>query len=261
MKTTEQSRSSDRALEILLRKLEEAKARNPKFSLRAFAQRLELSSGALSEILKGKRALSNSVKKRIASRLLLSPQETVEFFHNDMPNKMAVPADDRSTLSQDQFHLISDWWYFGLLNLLKTRQFKNQASWMARRLGLTVHAVTEAWDRLIRLGYIELRGARVTRKHPNLKTTDNLLDLSVRKSHLEDLSLIEKSLLEVPLELRDNTSCTFVIDKADIPRAKEMFRIFQSQFLHQISRESGDEVYKLTIAFYPLTQVAGESSW
>lgn len=256
METT-RTRNPDRALQILLRRLEEAKQRNPRLSLRGFAKKLGLSSGALSEILAGKRPLSTSVKKKIADKLLLSPQESLEFFQDDLPERMAS-TDDRMTLSQDQFHLISDWWYFGLLSLMKTRRFKPQAAWMARRLGLTVSVVQDAWQRLLRLGYIEKNGPDFVCRQPQMKTTDGLLDLSIRRSHLADLPLMEKSLLEVPVELRDHTSTTFVIDKEDLPKAKEMIRIFQAQFLKQVARPSGDEVYKLSVSLYPLTQVTGE---
>jgi transcriptional regulator with XRE-family HTH domain len=250
--------NSDQALEILVRKLEEAKARNPNISLRAFSRKIGISSGALSEILKGKRPLSNSLKRRMAQKLMLSPQESLTFFQHDLPQPMGITSDARMTLSQDQFHLISDWWYFGLLNLIKTSNFKNHAGWMARRLGLTVQTVNEAWERLFRLGYLEKKGSQVVRKQPNVKTTDNLSDLSIRKSHLKDLELIEKSILDVPLELRDNTSFTFVIDKKDLSKAKEFIRIFQNQFLNQVAKDSGEEVYKVSVALYPITKVTGE---
>lgn len=247
---------ANRALEILLRKIEESKSRNPSMSLRGFAQRVGVSSGSLSEILKGKRILTHALKQRMAPKLLLSPQETIEFFQDNLPQNLGIPSDERWLLSQDHFHMISNWWYYGLLNLIKTRGFKNQNSWMAQRLGLTINVVSEAWDRLFRLGFIEKKGDQIIRKYPNLKTTDNVLDLSVRKSHLSDLPLIEKSLLDVPLDLRDNISCTFVIDKKDITKAKELIRIFQSQFLNQMGKDAGEEVYKLTIALYPLTKVS-----
>jgi uncharacterized protein (TIGR02147 family) len=109
------------------------------------------------------------------------------------------------------------------------------------------------------MGLLAFEGNRVVRQHPHIKTSDNLKSLSIRKSHLEDLKLIEKSLLDVPLEWRDNTSCTFVINQADLAKAKEMIRIFQSQFLTEIGKDAGDEVYKLTIALYPLTQATGDN--
>lgn len=259
MQTATQHQEINRPLSILLRKLEEAKSRNPSFSLRAFSDRLGLSSGALSEIMKGKRPLSATVKRRIADKLLLSPRETLEFFQADLPDHMKVSADTRATLDQDNFQLISEWWYFGLLNLVKIRGFKNQSQWMARRLGLSLNVVIEAWDRLFRLGYLEKMGSKILRKHPNLKTTDNLLSLSIQKSHINDLALIEKSILNDPINLRDNTSCTFVVEMTDLPHLKEMVRIFQRQVLERFGKETGDEVYKMSLAIYPLTKNPGDS--
>lgn len=155
------SHKTNRSIEILLQKLEDAKIRNPRMSLRGFAQRIGLSPGGLSEILSGKRALSHSTKKKVAERLVLSPQETIEFFNEDLPIKMQLVLDDRLTLSQDQFHLVSDWWYFGILNLLRTRDFKNNLGWIADRLGLTLGTVKEAWNALFRLGYLEEKNGSV----------------------------------------------------------------------------------------------------
>ncbi len=210
-------------------------------------------------MLKGKRVLSNTIKRKIAERLVLSPSEAHEFFASDLPENLKMIPDDRLTISQDQFHLISDWWYFALLSLLKTKNFRNNVGWMASRLGLKPSLVVEAWDRLFRLGYLGRQGAKVVHKQPNLKTTDNLKDLSIRKSHLEDLKLIENSLLNVPIEFRDNYSSTFVVNKEDLPKIKEMVRVFHTQLLSKVGRESGDEVYKISVALYPLTKISENS--
>src|SRR5688572_20475018 len=77
-----------RATAILLRKFQEVQIKNPRFSQRAFAQKLGVSSGALSEILKGKRSLSTSQKKRMADTLQLSPQEQLDFFEDDLPENL-----------------------------------------------------------------------------------------------------------------------------------------------------------------------------
>jgi transcriptional regulator with XRE-family HTH domain len=250
--------SVDSAVDILRQKIEDAKLRNPQLSLRAFAMRIGLSSGGLSEILAGKRTLTPGLKRKIADKLVLSPKETHDFFNRDLPRKLRAKTDERLTLSQDQFHVISDWWYFAMLCLIRTTGFRNRAQWIARRLGLAVATVEEAWERLFRLGYLAKKGERVELVTPKLRTTDNLRDLSIRKSHLQDLKLIEKAVLDTPMHLRDNTSSTFIINQSDIPKAKEMIRLFQHQFLTEMGREEGDEVYKISIAVYPLTQVDSE---
>ena len=246
-------------LKILVRKMEEAKARNPMLSNRGFAQRLGLSSGAFSEVLQGKRSLSHQIKLKIAPRLHLSPKEEIDFFQNDLPSNLRPKSDEHVKLTTDQFHLISDWWHYGLLNLLNTRGFKATPVWMAKRLGLPKQVVSDAWDRLLRLGHVvKGAGGKFTRKHPKLTTTDELFDLSLRKSHLGDLKLMEESLMEVPLHLRDHTAMMMVIDKKNIPKAKELIRIFQDHFCQQVETEPGEEVYRLSIAFYPISQVVEE---
>ena len=76
----------------------------------------------------------------------------------------------------------------------------------------------------------------------------------MRKSHLEDLKLIEKSLLENPLHVRDHTSMTLVLNKSDLAKAKELIRIFHDDFSRKIEVNSGEEVYKLSVSLFPLTR-------
>jgi len=250
-----QDKSPNKAMEILLRKLEEAKIKNPLHSQRAFAQRLGLSSGCLSEILNGKRNFSNSLKKKIAEKLALSPKETLDFFESDLPSSLRSTEKDSYNLSQDQFLLIADWWYFAILNLVNTKNFKNQTSWISKRLDLPVQLISEAWQRLIRLGYLEKTEKGYIRKQTKIKTTDELMNASIRRSHLEDLKLIENSLLHIDHKLRDNTSSTFTISTEDIPKAKELIRIFHKQLTDLVEKNKGNEVYKISISLYPLTKV------
>jgi transcriptional regulator with XRE-family HTH domain len=68
-------RSAGRVLgnEAIQRKLSEAlleaRSRNPAFSLRAFARKLEMSPSAISELLNGKRRVSRKLASRIVGNL------------------------------------------------------------------------------------------------------------------------------------------------------------------------------------------------
>lgn len=237
------------ALGLLRSKLEAAKDRNPNWSMRAFAQKVGVSSGALSEILQGKRALSLKVRRRIIERLSLSPLEQRQILSD-----YSVPRDPQYVaLDSDAFHLISDWWHFALLNLVKTRNFTPSVAWMAERLALSRTVVNEAWRRLFRLQYLEKSGKQVVRRQPRLKTTDDVMDLSIRRAHIEDLKLIERGILNYPVDLREVSSITMAIKVKDIARAKEMIRTFRDEFCDSIESGSADEVYRLSIAFFPLT--------
>jgi transcriptional regulator with XRE-family HTH domain len=249
--------SSNKATDLLLKKFKESQLRNPNWSQRAFAQKLGLSSGSLSEIMKGKRPLTARLKKKIAGILQLSPVEQLDFFEEDLPQNMRPARHEYFRLSEDQFHLISDWWHYAILNLVKTKGFTPDQNWIAERLGLSTKVVAEAWDRLFRLGFLKRTQGKVTREYPRIETSDDLFDLSIRKAHIEDTKLIEKSLLDVAVDLRDHTSMTLVMNKKNIKKAKEIIRLFQDQFSEEVETKGGqgEEVYRLSISLFPLTKM------
>ncbi len=248
-----------RAADILLKKFKEIQLRNPQWSQRAFAQKLGVSSGALSEIMKGKRTMTPRLKMKIAGALQLSPSEQLDFFDDDLPSHMRPVRHEYFQLSEDQFHLLSDWWHYAILNLVKTKGFSSDHVWMAQRLGLPKKVVAEAWDRLFRLGLLKRSQGKVIREYPRIATNDDLFDLSIQRAHIEDTKLIEKSLMEVPVHLRDHTSVTLVMNKKNIKKAKEMIRAFQDSFSEEIETKAkegpGEEVFRLSISLFPLTQI------
>lgn len=246
---------TDKAALLLLKKYEEGKQKNQRWSQRAFAARLGLSSGALSEILQGKRILSSQLKKKIAAKLQLSPLEESEFFAEELPEHLKTHRLDYYKLSNDHFHLISDWWHYAILNLINTKDFKPSVPWIGQRLGLTEKIVQDAWDRLFRLELLKKEGKKVSRTYARMETSDNILNLSIQKAHIQDLELIEKSILEVPPELRDHTSMTVVMNKKSIQKAKELIRLFQDRFSEEVETNLGEEVYKISVSLFPLTQV------
>jgi len=250
--------TTDKASVILLKKYEEGRAKNARWSQRAFAKRLGISSGALSEILQGKRPLTPQLKKRLAAKLGLSPLEEVDFFEDMTPDHLRPNRLEYVQLTTDQFHLISDWWHFAMLNLIKTKGFKASTSWIAKRLGISQKISDDAWDRLFRLGHLKKTGGKVTREYPRIQTSDGIVNMSVRKAHLEDTRLIEKSIEEVHIDLRDHSSMTIVINKKDIKKAKEMIRVFQDKFVSELEVNPGDEVYRLSVSLFPLSKIAEE---
>lgn len=71
----EEQRSTS-AADYLISIFNERKDKNPRYSLRAFARSLGVSSGQLSEILSGKRPLSHKLARRISIALALTEDES-----------------------------------------------------------------------------------------------------------------------------------------------------------------------------------------
>lgn len=255
--STEVMKNKSHPKDFLRRKLEELKMKNPRLSLRSLAQKIGLSSGALSEVLSGKRELSLKARQKIAEKLLLSPDEKREFFEDLLPmeNIKVSESEPYQLLSQDQFSLISDWWHFAILNLFYTKNFRGSYQWISERLGISLKVVEEAWDRLMRLGYIKKSGHRLIRAYPKINTQDGLFDLSLQKSHIEDLKLIEESVRHLEVSQRDVCSLSLAVRREDFSRAVQLIRKFQDEFMEALETKEGDDVYRLSIAYFPLTKV------
>src|SRR6185437_9094888 len=98
---------------------------NSRYSLRAFARQLGLSPGELSEVLRGKRALSFRSTLRIAKSLGLNSAETRHLLQIAQTDKSRAvdpellrPLDQAvrtQDLSVDMFRVVSDWYCFAIL--------------------------------------------------------------------------------------------------------------------------------------------------
>ncbi|RYZ63836.1 MAG: TIGR02147 family protein, partial [Proteobacteria bacterium] len=153
---------------LLRRKLNELQARNPSFSVRAFAARLKLQPSATNEILKGERRVSRKLAERLAISLHLDPSERAEFLKHFPLKRSKTAVTDRGSnigselserdvlkLTSDQFSVISDWIHFAILNLTKLENAPQDYAAISERLGITETKATSAVDRLLRLGLLE----------------------------------------------------------------------------------------------------------
>src|SRR5437868_10680542 len=67
---------------IIQEELAQRCEKNPRYSMRAFAKALGVGSGALSEILSGKRVPSHKLARQLVSALGLTPSQEREFFRS-----------------------------------------------------------------------------------------------------------------------------------------------------------------------------------
>jgi uncharacterized protein (TIGR02147 family) len=248
------------ALQNLLRqRYSEMRIKNPSYSLRAFARRLDLNSGALSAFLNGKRRVSRKMAVRIADSLGLDPQERAEVLAHFPTKRVQSTAESGQPLqylqlTADQFRIISKWHHFAILSLIRTRGFQSNPKWIAARLGITLPQAQEALSRLARLGFISVdENGKIRRSKSKYRTTDDVVSLSLRQGHAENLELAKDSLVKASLEQRDFTAVTMAIDPGKLPDAKERIRKFQDELADFL--ESGDqtEVYKICVQLFPLT--------
>lgn len=221
------------------------KRENAQYSLRAFAGFLQIPPGRLSEIISGKRAVSKKVGEKISHRLGLRAV-----------NEFISPrtASDYALLPDDVFSVLADWYHFAILSLMETSDFRYDAKWISKRLGISALESREALRKMERLGIVTVKNGRARKTNKNVKTTTDIENMALRMVHKQKLEHALRCLLEVPIEARDITSMTMAIDIKKLPLAKKViqdFRVRMAEFL-----ESGNqtEVYNLNIQLIPVTR-------
>jgi uncharacterized protein (TIGR02147 family) len=256
---------------ILRASLVDRQTKNPAFSLRSFAKKLGMSPSAISEILAGKRRVSIKLATRILDRLAAPPEERQsvldKFQAATKPgasaesNQLSAPSQSYIQLSADHFHAVSDWYHFAILSLMETKIFQDDPTWIAERLGIKVGEAQAAIERMLRLGMIKIDAKG--QKHPSsssFESPDEVANVALRKAHHQNLELAARSLEEDSVEDRDITSMTMAIDRSKLKEAKKMIRDFQDKLSAFLESGHQDEVYKINIQLFPLTQVSSEES-
>lgn len=249
---------------MMQRKLLEFQAKNPSFSIRAFAKKLGLQPSATSEILKGERRVSYQLAEKIADKLLLDPTERMNLL-KDFPQKLERKTAHKEgrtkdlsqmKLSTQQFELISDWSHYAILNLLEIKDVKTDDFSLAERLGLSVKKVQDCLKNLSKLGLIFLDGdGCIKRTHKQTNTTDDVLNISLQKMHMNDMEMAKDKLSQVDVSQRDFTSYTLAFDLQNMQKVKEMIRRLQDEVDELMQGSNPTEVYKMNTYLYPLTQL------
>jgi uncharacterized protein (TIGR02147 family) len=262
-------------VEFLNASIQAIQARNPRFSLRAWASQLGLSHVAmLSMVLNRKRrllpTLSSKISKHFASSGRFTENEARYFdilvmFHNSSTLEeknfyegiLSSLKPDRSfsTLELDKLNIISEWYHAAILEMTDTKNFKPDPRWISLRLGDSVSPdqVKAAIERLLRLGLLErTRQGSLKKTNAFLATPTDVPDKSLKKFHSEMIMKAVKAMETQAVEKRDITSYTFSIDTSKLPEAKLMIRDFRRKLAKLLESPTGDSVYQLNIELFDL---------
>ena len=225
--------------------------RNSRYSLRAFAKNLEIDPSSLSQILSGKRKISNKIILNFCEKLSATPKDLKRF---GLIENNALADENFYQLSLDKFSVISEWYHYAILELTYVSGFKADYKWIARKLSITVEEAKSAIERLMRLELIfEENGSFI--KSSKVLTNDGIINTSSAHKELQR-QIVSKALLaidECPAESKDITSITMAIDTANIEKAKKLIAKFRRDLCALL--EDGDQtvVYNLGIQLYPIS--------
>ena len=239
--------------------LNERVQRNPSYSLRSFSSRIGVSPSVLSRVLSGKRNLSFKLALRIADSLKFGPEERehlLELFSNNKQEKTEESTIRKTKdLSVDCFNAMSEWYNYGLTQLLLIDEFREDSKWIAKALNISELQVKLTIERLLRLEILDRDEAgKLYRTSSHLSSTTDIASAGLRIFQKQILEKAITSLEEDHYLERDITSITMAVNEENIPKAKEEIKKFRLKMADLLENGKKTRVYNLGIHLIPLSE-------
>ncbi|MBI3407348.1 MAG: TIGR02147 family protein [Planctomycetes bacterium] len=234
-------------------------ARNPHYSLRAFAKFLGVHHATLSQLLRGKRRLTARVIEKLGGRLGLGADTIQRYLAiNDasfdrFPGLEATP--EVKQLTCDVANLIAEGHHYTILELTRLRDFVPDSRWIARVLGISSDDVNVALTRLVRLDLLEMAGERWIDKSGAVETGMEDFALTALRNVTEQARrLMLSASRSLPAGLREYSSTTIALDSSRLPQIIAAIARFRQELLGVLEQDrTRDDVYQLDISLFPVT--------
>lgn len=250
-------------------------AKNPRYSLRAFARDLKIEPARLSDILNGKKGLSRGAAELWAQRLGWNDSET-EFFcdlveseharnpiKRQLAKRRALSTLEKNAtsleLSLDAFRTISDWYPMAILELLKLPRTIHTPEWIAAELGITPIQVTDALARLERLELIERIDSKWIPIADAVLSPDGVPSTAIKTFHEQTLTKAIQALYTQSVKHRDFYTYVMPARASDLPEIRSRVRKFITGIVAEFGNvTNADTVLNLSNQVFPLTQPVNE---
>ena len=241
---------------------------NHRYSLRAFARDVDVSPAFLSQIIGGKRRLSEDRAEQIADKLSLNRKRRESFLKFVRAELTSIPStrarllkearrtsSDQSkfqSVSMNHFRMLSDWYHFSILELTRIKMPVFNAATIALKLGISETAAGLAIERLKNLKLLQATPAGFKKTVANY-TTGNIPSVAIRNFHRQ---MLKKAIFSIeaqdPID-RDISGITMAIDPAMLPKAKQMIAEFRRELMTALeSSESPTAIYHFSSQLFRL---------
>ena len=247
-------------------------AKNPQYSMRAFAISLGISHAALSQVFSGKKNFSGERVMTIAEKLglheveyeyfcLLAQYESVKkpefkIALQEKLNRIRPQQYKVNDLSLDVFKTIADWYHIPILHLTRLKGFKFTAQNVAKKLGINSNEAAAAIERLERLELLEkISEGKYTRTDNRLLAQSKISNVALRQFHRQFLEKAIGALETQTPEEKINGSETFAINPKVLDEARTITEdYFTKMATLSDRREDPTDVYHLQVNFLRITE-------
>jgi uncharacterized protein (TIGR02147 family) len=249
--------------EILKNELERRMSKNPHYSLRAFAQGLNVNPGGLSSILNNKKEMGTKLAMRVVDNLGLSAQQRNHFLksvHAEKAKRLnypeaQLPSSQEEELSLDQFKVLGEWYHLAIMEMTFLPDFKNCPQYLSKKLGINQMSAKLALARLLRIGLLKNEAGKIvkTNKFLSIEGKDKTNGLLINLQR-DFLNKAIESLENDPIEQRCFEGMTFSIDESKMEYARSKIINFIQELSQELETGNISRLYQMNIALYPLSK-------
>jgi uncharacterized protein (TIGR02147 family) len=251
--------------EFLQAELAERCARNPQYSLRAFALDLGTDHSTLSQLLRGRRKTTDASIERFGRALGLDNASVAAYIARERltTDRHETTLIEVERLTDYAARVVTDWEHFAILELTRLDAFTPDVRWIGRVLGLPPDGVTLAVNRLIYLGMLEMRDA-ATWIDTGGDTIAGIADFTrATVTRLFDKvgGLVRGMGPSNAASPQDHSATTIAVDQGRIAEAIERIHAFRREIIALLDAgPARDAVYRLDVHLYPVTQPSTEGA-
>jgi len=228
-------------------------AKNPSYSLRAFARDLGINDSTLSKLLTGKRNITAYRITQLGMKLGLT-DEKIKKFVSYIKNARQVPSYELAV-----FHVISKWYHDAILELSKLPGVVLNEQDVSKILGITLKEAKKALEDLVNLKMLVINEkGKIKKRLENSQINfheNSYTDVELRKYQEDIMEKSRLALMKTPKSKRNHTSYIVALDTSLIDEINKRIRNFQEKLAHWIQQSSkkSDAVYALQFCQFPLT--------
>lgn len=253
--------------------LKHKQQKNTQYSLRAFAQYLDLPASTLSDVLRDKRPLTLEAAEKILPGLKLSQSETryfrmlvelqtvppTSFRYRELKEQVtSISAQaHRTHLDKQQIESLTQCWLFTLIELAGIEGVTLDKSMAAKVTSLSEEQVCQLLNSLVEAGQLlQLDDSTYRKNGTGVMASSESININLRQFHMEMMDRAKRSLIEQMPRERFVGSETFSFDSTQIPEANEIIEEFFSKMITLANRsKQKDSVYHLGVQMFRLAQV------
>lgn len=252
---------------ILKEDFQKRKRINKRYSLRSYANFLDISPSSLSSILKAQRAYPTYKISDFFSKVSLDDKAQYEFmtsithFQKDQKRKsknnkthLNTPDDLGKLLESNKyFAMISEWEYFAFLNLIKLSDIKWNHQYFADRLNIQINRIDTVINNLLTFNLIEKDGPKYIRTSQKFYTSNNISSNALKKAHQNDIQLAIDAISKIDIHKRNISSRILPGCPKKLKKAEKIICDFKDNISKLMEEGNTTEVYQLSIQLFPLT--------